>query len=108
MSNLYFSGTVLHFGKQTLKVKFVHRSKLIKVLHHLSNLTDSEQKFKKYIGTMDGNENQRKSIKNLYLEAKEKSSTSENTLCRVRGSSYKPRILVMEKNDLILIPLMVP
>ena len=46
---------------------------------------------------MDRNEKQRKEIKKLVQEAKEKSDASEENFYLVRGSPFKPLIVEIEK-----------
>ena len=46
---------------------------------------------------MDRNEKQRKEMKRLVLEAKEKSEASEDKVYLARGSPFKPLIVKIEK-----------
>ena len=48
---------------------------------------------------MDRNEKQRKEIKKLVQETKEKSEASEDTFYFVRGYPFKPLIVEIEKKN---------
>ena len=94
MNQFYRIGRYEENKSRPIKILFNNKTDQTRVLRNLGNLKQAE---KKVFVSMDRNEKQRKEIKKLVQEAKEKSDASEDKFYLVRGSPFKPLIVEIEK-----------